>query len=294
MTVDQFGFNAFWWENLRTKADVAAVAEQLAALGYRHVEWKDTSFTPDLSGGLSRAVEASREAGLGVSNLVVLRDPAGANADQDVADLILAIDAAADCGIEILNTNTGWPPPAGSSNPDRWWMPAPPQTGAAWDRLFASMQTLLEHAESRSVVLAIEPVVGSMCHDFHSTETLLRRFRSPSLALTFDPSHFFLSRDDIPWVIRHWDGLIRHVHVKDAVGSPGVPGQDFLFPLLGEGGIDFTAMFAALEDIGYAGVLSCEFESFRYMHDVLESDYAAAAAMTMDALQKIWKMRPAS
>tara|TARA_B100000809_G_scaffold210817_1_gene214271 strand:- start:91 stop:963 length:873 start_codon:yes stop_codon:yes gene_type:complete len=289
MTSDQFGFNAFWWETLSTKAEIVAVTEELAGMGYRYIEWKDTSFAPDLARGLRLAVDAGRDAGLRVSNLVMLRDPAGDDADRAVADLKAAIDAAADCEIGILNTNTGWPPPPGAADGEQWWMPPAPKTGLAWDRLFTSMEAILKHAEARGVVIAIESVVGSMCHDFHSTETLLRRFQSDALALTFDPSHFFLSRDDIPWIIRHWGALIRHVHVKDAVGSPGVPGRDFLFPLLGEGGIDFSSMFAALEDIGYAGALSCEFESFRYMHDVLQNDYAAAARMTMDTLQKIWK-----
>ncbi len=55
-------FNAFWWDGLRTRAEVSRVADELAALGYRGVEWKETCFgTGDEACKLLRmAVEATQ------------------------------------------------------------------------------------------------------------------------------------------------------------------------------------------------------------------------------------------
>ena len=139
------------------------------------------------------------------------------------------------------------------------------------------------------VYLVVEAVVGQMAHDYYSTLELMRRFDSQYLALTLDPSHYLLHRNDIPWAIRQWGDKIKHVHLKDAVGHPGEFGIDFLFPILGEGAIDWNGFFKALDDIDYKEVISAEFESFRYMNDVLGNDPVKAAELTMEAIRKLWK-----
>ena len=51
---------------------------------------------------------------------------------------------------------------------------------------------------------------------------------------------------------------IKHIHLKDSVGVPREEGRDFIFPLLGEGSIDWQAFFGALREIGYEGYFSAE------------------------------------
>lgn len=68
-----------------------------------------------------------------------------------------------------------------------------------------------------------------------------------------DPSHFRLYDNDVPWAVRRLGLKIRHVHLKDMVGRPGMMGREFTFPLLGEGVVDWKAFAAALGDVEYTG-----------------------------------------
>jgi sugar phosphate isomerase/epimerase len=71
-----------------------------------------------------------------------------------------------------------------------------------------------------------------------------------------------------------------HVHLKDAQGVP----EDFTFPPLGEGRIDFDRMIGELRDGGYDGVLSVEYEAQVYGFDlppdqILTDSYAFATRL---------------
>jgi inosose dehydratase len=104
-----------------------------------------------------------------------------------------------------------------------------------------------------------------------------------------DPSHYQLYGNDLPWVIGKWGSRIKHVHLKDVVGRPGLPMQDFIFPLLGEGSIDWEAFTRALDEVGYDGYLSVEFESFAYYRQVLGGDPARAAELSMEQVRGLFE-----
>jgi sugar phosphate isomerase/epimerase len=65
-------------------------------------------------------------------------------------------------------------------------------------------------------------------------------------------------------------------------------GDTFMFPLIGEGRTDWSAFFSALSEVGYAGALSVEFESYRYYDQVLHGDPELAARSGFEALAAIW------
>ena len=82
--------------------------------------------------------------------------------------------------------------------------------------------------------------------------------------INLDPSHGILYGNlDIGWVVKQWGSRIAHVHLKDAIGERPEIGK-FIFPLLGEGRVDWYAFFSALEEIDYTGSCSVEFESDTY------------------------------
>jgi sugar phosphate isomerase/epimerase len=93
--------------------------------------------------------------------------------------------------------------------------------------------------------------------------------------------------NDEPFIVKSWGKKIFHVHVKDAVGVAA--GGKFVFPLLGEGNVDFPAFFRALEEIGYDGCASVEFESWAYRRNILGNSHAASAKMCLDALNSFMK-----
>ena len=72
----------------------------------------------------------------------------------------------------------------------------------------------------------------------------------------------------------------------------GLPGQEFIFPLLGEGTIDWTAFAAALDAIGYQGALSVEFEAFGYYERVLGKKPELAAALSMEQIKHLFSPHP--
>jgi sugar phosphate isomerase/epimerase len=104
-----------------------------------------------------------------------------------------------------------------------------------------------------------------------------------------DPSHYALYRNDLPWVVKRLGDKIRHVHMKDVFGKPGVHKEDFMFPLLGEGMINWKRFLEALDSVGYKGYFSVEFESFGYYYNILESDPIRAAETSMKQLKMLEK-----
>lgn len=281
---NRLAFNAFWWEHLWDEDSVKKVVDTLANIGYKGVEWKETSFNPGakIADELKRAVKVSKEGGLEVTDAVILRgftDPA--TCKKSVEDVSNFIRACAEAGIDRVNIPNGGPAP---KQPicEEWWAPGCSPAKIAWDTLRASLEALLEAASQNKVYLVLEPIVGQLVHDYFTTRELFNMIDSSYLCLTLDPSHYQLYRNDIPWAVRKLgSGKIKHVHLKDAVGNPGEFGVDFLFPVLGEGAVDWNGFFQALDDIDYGGYLSIEFESWKYMNDVLKNNPAEAARLSM-------------
>ncbi|MHC4926029.1 MAG: sugar phosphate isomerase/epimerase family protein [Planctomycetota bacterium] len=94
-----------------------------------------------------------------------------------------------------------------------------------------------------------------------------------AFGFNFDPSHLHWQMVDPALFIRTFADRIYHVHMKDAaiqlnglggiLGSHlnfGKPGRGWDFRSLGRGGVDFEEIIRALNEIGYAGPLSVEWE----------------------------------
>lgn len=94
-----------------------------------------------------------------------------------------------------------------------------------------------------------------------------------AFGFNFDPSHLHWQMVDPALFIRTYADRIYHVHMKDAAvhlnGHGGIlgshlnfgrPGRGWDFRSLGRGGVDFEEIIRALNEIGYAGPLSVEWE----------------------------------
>jgi sugar phosphate isomerase/epimerase len=153
----------------------------------------------------------------------------------------------------------------------------------AWDLVISAFDELITAAEKENVILAVEPVFGHLVHDYYTLMELFRKFDSPNLRVNFDPSHGILYQNDTGWAIRQLGDKIVHCHLKDAVGRPGgLPGETFQFPLLGEGEVPWSEFKISLDEIGYSGYLTVEFESFNYYQQVLKNNPRLAARRAMD------------
>lgn len=237
-----------------------AVLASLGDAGYDGVEWtmahEDALLPPavalacqqDLVGGGAEAAE------------VTLR----------------AIERAADAEVPVVNVLTG---------PNLWEPGAEPRDDeAAWSAALSGLEAACSRGEQLGVRVGFEPCWGTLAHD---AETARRVLEAVPVSVCFDPSHFAVSGDDIPALAREWAERIVHVHLKDAFGGPGMEGEDFHFCMLGEGTVPWPELFGALEETGYSGALSVEFESYRYYEQVLGSDPEAAARLAREQVRAL-------
>ena len=268
--------------------EAAQVVGTLAELGYDGVEWSLAHFNPQAHSPeeLARVADTTRAGGLEISEIVVQQDLVQRDASRMDASCTLiedCIKAAADNNVPALNLFTGPPP----------WDPGAPQLGQdishgeAWGLVRQAFERLLPLAEDRQVYLAVEAVWGMLARDYYTLQEFFRQVDSPYLAVNMDPSHFALYRNDVPWTVKQLAPKIVHVHLKDAIGLDTRQPGDFIFPLLGEGMIDWTAFFGALDEIGYEGFCSVEFESFTYYNTVLKGDIKQAARLSMEQIKAL-------
>ena len=219
------------------------VCASLVDLGYESVEWTLAHCNPrDVSGNqVQRIATVTAEHGLALSEVVVQQDfvTFDESARRDRIELVKeCIKAAGEVGVKVLNVFSG---------PASWDSKAPVlsrdiQEGQAWDMVLGAYDELVPLAEKSDVYLAVEAVFNMLCRDYYTTRVLIDHFDSPHLGVNMDPSHYVLYRNDAPWVVKQWGDKIMHVHLKDVVGVPGMPGDSFLFPLLGEGMVDWKVV----------------------------------------------------
>ena len=128
------------------------------------------------------------------------------------------------------------------------------------------------------VKFALEVHPTEIAFDIASAERALEAVGNhPAFGFNYDPSHFGYQGVDYVKFIRTFAGRINHVHMKDVWwdhgdGSVGVFGghTDFSdarrfwdFRSVGRGDIDFEEIIVALNDTGYGGPLSVEWEDGR-------------------------------
>lgn len=256
------------------------LVQALAGAGYDAVDWTMEQFDPleEPAQALERLVASARAAGLGCPQLMVHQDyVSGSERDheQRVRRTELAIDAAAAAGIPSIGVLTG---------PNLWVegyarVGVDIDEGEAWRRALVALERICARAQGTGVRVALEPCWGTLARDRFRAEHVLCRFGAEDLALTIDPSHFVMSRDDVPALVRAWAPRIAHVHLKDAFGAPGAQDEDFCFLLPGEGRVDWPGMLDALEEIGYEGAMSVEFEAFTLRRVALAGSVEAGAQL---------------
>jgi len=267
------------------------VVAALSKIGYMGVEWTLSHFNPKTKTirDLQTLAKITRDQGLEISEVVVQQDVV--TLDEKIrknrVDLVKeCIKAASQVNVKTINLFTGpapWDPKAPK-------IPRDITEGKAWSLVLEAFTEFIELAEKCEVYLAVEAVFGHLCHDYYTMKELLDSIRSKYLVVNMDPSHYALYRNDVPWVVKKFGDKIKHVHMKDVIGKPGLPGEDFMFPLLGEGMINWKEFIEALKSIGYDGFLSVEFESFSYYANILNSDPVRAAEISMEHLKRLVKI----
>jgi sugar phosphate isomerase/epimerase len=137
---------------------------------------------------------------------------------------------------------------------------------------------ILDVFAENGVKFALEVHPTEIAFDTASAQRALEAVDGhPAFGFNFDPSHLGYQGVDYVKFIRTFKDRIFHVHMKDAWwghgdGTVGVFGGhvDFGdarrywdFRSLGRGDVNFEEIIVALNDVGYAGPLSVEWEDSR-------------------------------
>jgi sugar phosphate isomerase/epimerase len=134
---------------------------------------------------------------------------------------------------------------------------------------------IMEVFEKEDVYFGLEVHPTEIAFDISSTARALQAINNhPRFGFNYDPSHFGYQGVDYVGFIRRFRDRIFHVHMKDVYWSPiptaagvfgghidfGHPDRYWDFRSLGHGSINFKAIIRALNEIGYQGPLSVEWE----------------------------------
>jgi len=186
-----------------------------------------------------------------------------------VEQLKLAAKASANLGLTTHATFSGalaWP----YLYP--WPQRPPGLVETAFDELAKRWRPILDAFDQAGVDVAYEIHPGEDLHDGASFEMFLERVGNhPRCNILYDPSHFVLQQLDYLAYLDFYHDRIKVFHVKDAefnaTGRQGVYGgfQPWLkragrFRSLGDGQVDFTAIFSKLTQYDYAGWAVLEWE----------------------------------
>ncbi|MEJ5991515.1 sugar phosphate isomerase/epimerase [Ramlibacter sp. PS3R-8] len=168
----------------------------------------------------------------------------------------------------------------------------PPTTQEFWDAGFADFgkrfTPILDAFEKEDINFALEVHPTEIAFDIASTQRAIAAVQGHKrFGFNFDPSHLAYQGVDYVKFIRTFPDRIYNAHMKDVWwgkgdGTVGVFGghtsfgdarRNWDFRSVGRGMVDFESIIVALNDIGYAGPLSVEWEDSRMdrVHGATES-----------------------
>lgn len=168
----------------------------------------------------------------------------------------------------------------------------PPTDQAYWEKGFKDFAKrfgpILNAFDKEDINFALEVHPTEIAFDIASAERAIKAVKGHKrFGFNYDPSHLGYQGVDYVKFIRDFADRIYHVHMKDVWwghgdGSVGVfgghttfadPRRYWDFRSLGHGDISFEDIIVALNDIGYGGPLSVEWEDSR-----MDREYGAEEA----------------
>jgi sugar phosphate isomerase/epimerase len=211
-------------------------------------------------------------------------DPEGVR-QRAAEEMIVTAEAAAALGVDVVNGFTG-------SSIWHTVYAFPPTSQADWDAGYADFARrwtpILDAFAERGLRFALEVHPTEIAFDIATAERAIEALGGHrAFAFNFDPSHLAYQGVDYVRFLRRFADRIAHVHMKDVWwgrgdGSVGVFGghtsfgdarRHWDFRSVGRGDVDFEEIIVALNDIGYDGPLSVEWEDARMdrVHGATES-----------------------
>jgi len=227
-----------------------------------------TELSTHLQGQLVAVHPAYDELFDGFADEKVRGNPA-ARTKWAVEQVKLCLTASRNLGLKAMATFSGalaWP----------YLYPWPQRPAGLVEEAFAELarrwKPILDHAEECGVDCAFEVHPGEDLFDGATVERFLAEVKGhPRAQLLYDPSHFVLQQLDYLHYLDLYHDRIKVFHVKDAEFRPsgrcgtyggylGWTERAGRFRSLGDGQIDFTAIFSKLAQYDYPGWAVVEWE----------------------------------
>jgi len=241
-----FGANTWIWVSPVTDERLAELAPKVAGMGFDLIElpiespgdW-DPVRTAELLTGLG--LGATVCVAMGPDRDLTAAD--GATVASTQAYLRTCIDAEAALGGSVV-TGPIYSPVGRTGHLDAG------ERAALTDRLVEGLRPLADYAGERGVRLAVEPLnrfETSLLNTAAQVMEVVDRVNSPACGVLLDTFHMNVEEKRLDAAIREVDDRLVHFH---ACGSDrGTPGGDHA---------DWTAIAAALGEVGYAGAVVIE------------------------------------
>lgn len=163
--------------------------------------------------------------------------------EQNQKNIQATVTLAAALGLKLITFHAGFVPhdPAESS----------------YGKMLARLGMVAEIFAAHKMTVGLETGQESAA----DLATLLGVLKRPNVGVNFDPANMLLyGKGDPIQAVRLLAPWIRQVHIKDANQTP-VPGRWGTEVTVGTGQVDWSAFFAALKEIHFAGDLVIEREA---------------------------------
>lgn len=121
-------------------------------------------------------------------------------------------------------------------------------------RILRKLRLMVAAAEQEGITLVLEPLNPFLDHPGYWLTTmtqaadLLDEVDSPNLKILYDIYHQQMTEGKILLNLRQYAGRIGHIHVAGAPGRTNLLGGD----------LDYRAVFAAIDAVGYTGYVGLE------------------------------------
>lgn len=258
-----------------TRSTLEEVLDAVAAhgLSYVHFNLKSAGVSslpdkldPDLSGKIRQGFE---NRGIKMTSISATFNAIHPDRSQREAGTQRACQLIEHCramGTLIVSLCTG------TRDSEDMWRRHPDNQGTdAWRDLLATLQRLLQTAESVGVILGIEPEKGNVVNSAVQARRLLDEMQSPHLKIIMDGANLF-DTEDLP----HMQSILEEAfellgadlvmaHAKDITDDPTKTDQ-----AAGTGRLDWSTYCRLLKKTGYKGPV--------VLHNLRESQVSASVA----------------
>ena len=164
-----------------------------------------------------------------------------------------AIAITVELGCSRMNSELNGRPEAAAASEARFWQ---------------SIEELLPVFEREGVDLALEAHPDDFIEDGNAAVDLIRAIDSPRVTYVYCAPHTFHLGGDTRGMLRHAGPLVTQVHLADSfdhrassglryiVNPPGSTARIHQHLDIGQGEVDFEALFAGLREIDFDGILT--------------------------------------